>query len=61
MTDEDETPGVELVLVPVVAVQLLASPVGHLTGGQQAGQRWPANSGSVLSIIVNQRALGLMT
>ena len=39
MTDEDETPGVELVLVPVVAVQLLASPVGHLTGGEQGGQR----------------------
>ena len=47
MTDEDETPGLELVLVPVVALELLASPVGYLTGGEQGGQRWPANSGSV--------------
>ena len=61
MTDEDQTPGLELVLAPVVALQLLASPVGHLTGGEQGGQRWPANSGSVLSIIVKLGLLILST
>ena len=44
MTEEDEAPGAELEVGPVVAVQLLASPVAHLTGGEQGRQRGPDSS-----------------
>ena len=48
MTEEDETARPGLGLAPVVAVQLLASPVGDLAGGEQGGQGGPDKTGSVL-------------
>ena len=52
MTEEDEAPGAELEVGPVVAVQLLASPVAHLTGGEQGRQRGPDSRGSSVNIYI---------
>ena len=41
MTEEDEALSAEVRVGPVVAVKLLASPVAHLTGGEQGRQRGP--------------------
>ena len=41
MTEEDEALSAEVGVGPVVAVKLLASPVAHLTGGEQGRQRGP--------------------
>ena len=52
MTEEDEAPGAELEVVPVVAVQLLASPVAHLPGGEQGRHRGPESTRSPVNIYI---------